>query len=801
MKQNDSIPASEGNAGRNFALLMYFDQEELQQIVDSFTGATGIPVIITDPQGVALPLSPSGEPNSRKDADRPASWVEAARIMGGKDCLAILKIRFPDAQADKGKTVPVTDPKTASGMALLRVLAAQLSARAGSSRNPGPLSDTGFKNSASAEDKPPDILSGVNLSGFKPLLEDLEVGFLLQNAAAEVLLCNPMASRLLGLSLAQFLGQQPIDAEWKAINPDGTPVLVQDMPVPLSIRQKARVKNSILGIQKSQQADFCWILVNASPLLNASGDVVYVVCTFTDITERMSIEKSLRDSERKFRELFEANTDGINIFNLNPDGSFSEIIDLNENAAAMLGYSRDEMKRFNLLSMEIIKDSASLEKRKSDLLTRGFSTFETQLLHKDGHPIDVEIKVLLINFNDKPSLMNIVRDISERKRAEETLTRYAEALSLKNVEKNRLFSIIAHDLRSPFNGFLGFTRMMADNLPTMTRAEMQLIAENMSKSANMLFGLLENLLEWSGMEGGMIGYQPEELLLEPFTRESLQSEIHLAIQKTQSFELEIDNGLSLRADKNMLASILRNLTSNAVKFTPAGGNIKLSASVHSLGMAVIRVCDSGIGIPPDMESRLFRIDEKVSRKGTEGEPSTGLGLLICKGFIEKHGGRIWIEPSEGTGTCFCFTLPLSNGEAEWPAEKPAAAHSENAGKLRVLVAEDDDISRLLITKAVSKFSREVITAVNGKLAVEVMQREKDIDLILMDIKMPVMDGHEATRRIREINPGVIIIAQTAFSSPADCEDALRAGCNHYISKPIQIQMLEDIIRQYFPDSF
>ncbi len=232
-----------------------------------------------------------------------------------------------------------------------------------------------------------------------------------------------------------------------------------------------------------------------------------------------------------------------------------------------------------------------------------------------------------------------------------------------NASKDRFFSIIAHDLKSPFSGFLGLTKMMAERIQDMTMREMQDLAKSMQSSANNLYKLLENLLEWSRMQRGVTGFNPESVSLLFIVNQNIEVLGEFAKQKDIAIINNIQDGLNITADVPMLNTIIRNLLSNAVKFTPHNGEIEIGAVVQTSegsepleGFNRIYIKDSGIGMSPEIIEKLFRIDEKVSRPGTDNEPSTGLGLLLCKEFIEKHGGKIWVESEVGKESTFFFTL-------------------------------------------------------------------------------------------------------------------------------------------------
>lgn len=262
-------------------------------------------------------------------------------------------------------------------------------------------------------------------------------------------------------------------------------------------------------------------------------------------------------------------------------------------------------------------------------------------------------------INIRERKLKLDKQILQNKVNEQTheLTEKNHELKIINSEKDKFFSIVAHDLRNPFNGFIGLTQLMADELQDMTSDQIQKIAVTMRSSASNLFRLLENLLEWTQMQQGLIPFDPEEVKLQPIVEDSISKIHEQAKNKDIEITVEIPSDLNIFADWKMLQNIIRNLISNAVKFTPKGGKIIFSAKATEENGVEISVKDSGIGMNSDVIDKLFLLTVQKNKSGTEGEPSTGLGLIICKDFVEKHGGRIWAESEEGKGSTFYFTMP------------------------------------------------------------------------------------------------------------------------------------------------
>jgi len=265
--------------------------------------------------------------------------------------------------------------------------------------------------------------------------------------------------------------------------------------------------------------------------------------------------------------------------------------------------------------------------------------------------------------NDLKFLVSIGNQIAiaiERKKAEEEISFKNEQLQLINAEKDKFFSIIAHDLRGPLSAFVDATQILTEEIQNMDLEEIKDITMSMKTSASNIYGLLENLLEWSRLRRGAMDFVPENLNLKKKIEASIDVLSESARKKRIGLKISVPGELEIRADIHMFDTIIRNLISNAIKFTISGGKVIVTANYNGDHYIVVKINDSGIGMAPELRNKLFQIDEKTSRPGTEGETSTGLGLLLCKEFIEKHGGKIWVESSVGQGSTFSFSLPLEN---------------------------------------------------------------------------------------------------------------------------------------------
>ncbi len=254
-------------------------------------------------------------------------------------------------------------------------------------------------------------------------------------------------------------------------------------------------------------------------------------------------------------------------------------------------------------------------------------------------------------------LVGIVFDITEQKSAEDEVRQSKAALEAALASKDRLFSIIAHDLKSPFNAFLGLTEILSTDLAELSTSQVYDYARMLNQSASQLFKLLENLLEWSRLQREMIDFQFDDINLREIVNSNLELFLPTARRKTINLSTNISHDLFVHADRNSLNTIIRNLLSNAIKFTPVGGSISITAERYK-GNVHIHVRDSGTGIPPDVQERLFSVDFKHSTRGTENETGSGLGLILCRELTEKNDGDLKLTESTEKGSVFTIHLPL-----------------------------------------------------------------------------------------------------------------------------------------------
>ncbi len=366
--------------------------------------------------------------------------------------------------------------------------------------------------------------------------------------------------------------------------------------------------------------------------------------------------------------------------------------------------------------------------------------------------------------------------------------------------KTAFLSNISHEIRTPMNGILGFTSLLVQ--PDLSREISAEYVGIINKSGQRLLNTINDIIDISKIDTGQTPLFIEEVnvmeeLLSVYNSSRFpctEKGLKLVLNETDSARITIET------DKTKLNSILTRLMNNAVKYTEKGTiEINCNRSDREL---VFSVKDSGIGIPADRQVAIFNRFVQADIEDKNAFQGSGLGLSIAKAYVEMLHGKIWLDSEPGKGSAFYFTLPFDEEKLPTLTENNEQPESEfiqsvaPSFKLKILIAEDDEISSMYLAAILKKINCSVLYAFNGIETVKLCRANPDLDIVLLDFKMPQMDGYEALQKIRGFNKTVFIVAQTAFASAGDHERALLAGCNEYVSKPVKAEKLLGIIDKY-----
>jgi len=391
-----------------------------------------------------------------------------------------------------------------------------------------------------------------------------------------------------------------------------------------------------------------WIHGRSVPNKLESGEIIWDSLGI-DITEKKVAEEALRKSEKQFKNLFDDDVAPKLII----DASTGKIIDSND--AAISFYRYPKLIGLSVYDINTAK-TKTIDENMNKTSSREQNRFSLKHRLGDGAVRDVEVHSSPIEMEGKMVLVSTIIDITQKEEHLRRIEQNEKELKELNATKDRFFSIIAHDLRNPFNSLMGFSDIILRNIKQNRLNEIEHHVTIMNKAAHQGTNLLNNLLEWSRSQSGRLKFAPEYHNLYVIADGSLEMLSGQAQEKGITLEMKISAAHSIFADANMLHTIFRNLISNAIKYTPEKGKITIQAQPEKQGTN-ISVTDTGIGIAKADQKRLFKIEEDFSTPGTSNEAGTGLGLILCKEFVEKHHGKIWFDSKVGEGTTFTFFIP------------------------------------------------------------------------------------------------------------------------------------------------
>ncbi len=599
---------------------------------------------------------------------------------------------------------------------------------------------------------------------------------------------------VLGFGLADLFGP------WNMLHEDESQGLgLEDFPLYLAVTDRRVVRNREMTLVRPDGARIP-ILCNAAPILGQGGEVLGGVCSWREIPELKEAEKILHKRHQEFKALVENNPDVI--ARLDPGHRF---LYLNPASEALSGVPPVMLigRRFQEVIKSPGEEMHSAEKTIERVFRNGREDSVELSIRVNGRRKVFQMRVAP-EFDADGSIRTVLciaRDVTRIRQQEQLLRKAKEEAELASRAKSEFLASMSHEIRTPLGGILGMTELL---MARVAGDRNQSYLELIDNSAMSLLGILNDILDLSKIEAGKVELEPEEFEFHDEMHTLAETFRVQAEKKGLGFEVRLDQAIPphLHGDLEKLKQVLRNLLSNAVKFTDQGG-VTLAADLLGKSGEQCRlrftVRDTGIGIPRHKQKSLFGMFEQLSDHMRKNNTGTGLGLAISKRLAGMLGGDITVDSDQGKGSTFTFTATMTcaNGPVRQAACRTDASALAHLPPLRILVAEDNPINQIFIQALLQDAGHDVRIAPTGREALDILRRDS-FDCVLMDVQMPEMDGMEATRRIRALEPPrreVPIIALTAYAMKEDQERIMGSGMDGYVTKPVDIAEFSRVLRE------
>jgi PAS domain S-box-containing protein len=616
------------------------------------------------------------------------------------------------------------------------------------------------------------------------LIENALDGIIGINAEGIITIWNPQAAKIFGWSPYAALGK---DLAETIIPPSFREAHRQGLKRFNESRQGTIINQRIELMALHHEGREFPIEVALIPIFE---DTTYEFIAFVrDISESKQTELALRTSEERFRKIFSQSNDAI--FLINPEQG--TILDVNSKASAMLGYSKTELLQTSISQIHPTEMDL-LQSFFKKVLQEGHGwTDQLTCTTKSGNCLLAEISASVMSIADKTSLVALVRDITQRKEAEQALRQAKNAAEQAAKAKSEFLATMSHEIRTPMNGIIGMTGLL---LNTELTSQQHQFAETVKKSGEALLTIINDILDFSKIESGKLDFETIDFDL----RVAMEDTLDLIAEKAGSANLElvgcVDSPVptALRGDPGRFRQVLLNLISNAIKFTKEGEvtvRIALLEETSEAATIKVRVQDTGIGIDPLAQQSIFQPFQQADNSTTRQFGGTGLGLAICKKFVERMGGTIGVESQVGQGSTFWFTAQLFK-----QPQAPSVLPNKDLQGLRICCIDDHPVNRQLLEEYTKTWGMSPTSASTPAEALGLIQRaherKEPFHIAIIDMEMPGMDGMALAREIK-VNPQLAEIRLLLLSSLGqriDAKEAKAAGFLGYLTKPIRQTVLK-----------
>lgn len=540
---------------------------------------------------------------------------------------------------------------------------------------------------------------------------------------------------------------------------------------------------------------FRHIWISATPVYS-KGSFSGTLGIFFDVTDHLRAEEIIRQNGTRLRAITDSAHDAIIMMDAEGNISF-----WNPAAEKVLGYLPEEVLGKNLHALLVpehyLKRFATAFPlfRETGQGQAVGNTLELTSRRKDGKEIIISLSLSAVSVDNQWHAVGILRDITLQKQNEKELQEALKRAEKVNKLKSAFIYNISHEVRTPLNGILGFSQLITD--PDISEEERHKFFTLLKGSSDRLINTITNYIDIS-----MLASRNMEI-----TRKSVDpvNLLNLLYQKVQPVCREMNLGffldlpdssdqILLNTDAELLRKALGHLLDNAVKFTHQG-EIRMGFVLHDNGMEFF-IRDTGVGISEDARERVFQTFAQEELSLTRGYEGSGLGLSIADGIVRLLGGSIRLVSEKGQGSHFSFCLPVQPADPSIITEPERVVIKPSGIKPVILVAEDDESNMLFMRSVLSRIAVDLLTASTGLEAVEHCKTNPAINIMLMDLKMPEMDGYEATKTIKAFRPELPVIAVTAFAMSGDRKRAFDAGCDDYLAKPVTIESLYEKLKKF-----